>query len=116
MALLARRHSSIGFAAAGMRYFGSVPFQVVGWVHWQCSLLVQVVGGIWCAGQRLPVIVSPTAGGFTQSFAPMVREPRFKAQPRSAVAVAVGRLDRSRVSIGRGVSTTPVCDFVLTGR
>ncbi len=35
----------------------------------------------------------------------------LKAQPRSAVAVAVGRLDRSRVSIGRGVSTTPVCDF-----
>ncbi len=40
----------------------------------------------------------------------------LRAQPRSAVAVAVGRLDRSRVSIGRGVSTTPVCDFVLTGR
>ena len=39
---------------------------------------VRAVGGIWCAGQRLPVIVSPTAGGFTQGFAPMVREPRFE--------------------------------------
>ncbi len=109
-------------AAFRFRWFGYSSV-VVGWVHWQCSLLVQVVGvpvpvvgGMRDASQRLPVIVSPTAGGFTQSFAPMVRELRFKAQPRSAVAVAVGRLDRSRVSIGRGVSTTPVCDFVLTGR
>ncbi len=53
--------------------------EVVGWVHWQCVLLlVQVVGGMRWECQRLPVDVSPTAGGFTQSFAPMVRELRFK--------------------------------------
>ncbi len=39
---------------------------------------VRAVGGMGCAGQRLPVIVSPTAGGFTQSFAPMVRELRLE--------------------------------------
>ena len=69
---------------------GSVSFQVVwlflcgGGLGSPAMLLAgsggwgSAVGGIWCAGQRLPVIVSPTAGGFTQSFAPMVREPRFK--------------------------------------
>ena len=72
-------------AAFRFRWFG-YSSAVVGWVHWQCVLFlvqgvgvtIQAVGGIWCASQRLPVIVSPTAGGFTQSFAPMVRELRFE--------------------------------------
>ena len=82
-----------GTGGAGVIAGGDVgggEVEVMGWVHRRCSLLVQVVGvpvqairvqavgEMRCAGQRLPVIVSPTAGGFTQSFAPMVREPRFE--------------------------------------